>query len=505
MSESSRDIAIRDVVIVGGGLAGWYCAARLCHAMRGRAVKVRVIHAAPPGTEADPLDVLCASTLPSLAVAHAELGIEERDFMRACNATFKLATEYRGFAEPGHSYMLPFGEIGARIEAVGFHHFMSRLMRAGRKLDIDEFSIPAIAARLGRFAHPSQDERTVLSTYEYGYHLDVHAYTRMLRGFAQRHGAQAVDADLAGVACSEDGRSLVSLRLGDGAQIGADLFIDCTGMRSALLGQALRVPFDDWRPWLPCDRVAMMRANSADPAAPFTRITAQAQGWLAQVALRGAIDHSLVFTSAGLDSQVALAQLGSNGTASLSPRVLPIANGRHRELWRGNCVAIGAAAGFLEPLAGTGLRLIDDGIARLIALFPDRDDLALMAREYNRNLDAAYDGARDFVLLHYLVSRRPGEALWAARDVPLPDSLAQRIELFRYRGRVIFREDEIFEEPDWACTFIGQGERPAHFSVLAGQMTEDETLGQVAKIARVMQTAAQKLPPHQAYLEHYLA
>jgi tryptophan 7-halogenase len=505
MSEPMRDIAIREVVIVGGGLAGWYSAARLCQAMRGRAVRVRVVHAAPAGAEADPLDVLCASTLPSLAVAHAELGIEERDFMRASNATFKLATEYRGFAEPGHSYMWPFGEIGARLEAVGFHQFMNRLMRAGRKLDIDEFSIPAIAARLGRFAHPSQDERTVLSTYEYGYHLDVHAYTRMLRAFAQHHGAQAVDADLAGVTCSADGQRVIALQPGDGAQIEGDLFIDCTGVRSALLGQALRVPFDDWRPWLPCDRVAVMRAKSAEPAAPFTRIAAQAQGWLAQVPLNGAVDHALAFTSAGLDSDVAMTKLGSPGMNIGSPRLLTFANGRHREFWHGNCVAIGAAAGFLEPLAATGLRLIDDGIARLIALFPDRDDTALMAREYNRVLDAAYVSARDFVLLHYLVSRRSGEALWSARSVPLPDSLAQRIELFRYRGRVIFHEDEIFEEPDWACTFIGQGERPRHFSVLAGQMNDDEALRQVAKIARVMQSAAQKLPPHQAYLERYLA
>lgn len=498
------DSAIRDVVIVGGGLAGWYCAARLCHAMRGRALTVRVIHAAPPGAETDPLDALCASTLPSLATAHAEFGIEERTFMRASNATFKLATEYRGFAEPDHSYMLPFGEIGARLEAVGFHQFMSRLMQAGRKLDIDEFSVPALAARLGRFAHPSQDERTVLSTYEYGYHVDIQAYTRLLRAFARHLGAEAIDADLAGVTGSEDRQRVLSLQLGDGSQLGGDLFIDCTGARSALLGEALRVPFDDWRRWLPCDRVAMVRTRAVQPAPPFTRITAQAQGWLAQIALHGAVDHSLVFTGAALEPEAALAQLHSLAALG-SPRVLSIANGRHRELWRGNCVAIGAAAGFLEPLAASGLRLIDDGIARLIALFPDSGDAALMAREYNRNLGAAYDGARDFVLLHYLLSRRSGEALWTARDLPLPDSLARRIELFRYRGRVVLHDDEIFEEPDWACTFIGQGTLPAHFSVLAAQMNEAELLGQVAKIARLMQTAAQKLPPHQAYLEHYLA
>jgi tryptophan 7-halogenase len=503
MSEPSRDTAIRNIVVVGGGLAGWYCAARLCHAMRGRSVQVRVVHAAPPGSETDPLDVLSGSTLPSIALPLAELGLEERAFMRATGATFKLATEYRDFGAAGRSYMLPFGEIGARLEAVGFHQFVSRLMLAGRDTDLDHFSVPALAARLGRFAHPSQDARSVLSTYEYAFHLDTQACTRLLRGFALHHGAIAVDTDLAGAACSEDGQRITGLTLGDGTHINADLYIDCSGPRAVLLGQGLRVPFEDWRHWLPCDRVAVSRSPAAGAAPPFTRIAALPSGWLMQTPLRGAIDNALVFHGQSLDESSALAQIKALSPAA-APRVLSFTNGRHRELWRGNCVAIGAAAGFLEPLAATGLRLIDDGIARLLALFPDAGSLPLMAAEYNRMLGATYDGARDFVLLHYL--RRGDGAPWKlSQSAELPRSLAQRIELFRYRGRVVLHDEEIFEEADWACTFIGQGERPAHHSILAAQMGENEVLNQFARISQVMQSAVQKLPPHQVYLERYLA
>lgn len=493
---------LRDIVIVGGGLAGWYAAVRLAHAMRGRRIKLRVVHAAAPGEEADPLDALCASTLPSHHVAHAELGLDERAFMRVCRATFKLATEYRGLTDPSRSYLLPHGEIGARIEAVGFHQVISRLAHAGRALDIDEFSVPALAARLGRFAHPSPDARSVLSTFEYAYHLDTQAYTRLLRAFAQKLGAVAVDAGLAGVELAADGQNIAAVTLTDGQRLEGDLFIDCSGARSALLGEALGVPFDSWQSWLPCDRAVVMGVSAFEPPAPFTRISAEPGGWSWQVPLRDQLVQGLVFDGSRVDADAALAKAAQAQSRAVALR---FTNGRRREAWRGNCVAIGAAAGFLEPLASTGLQLINEGVTRLLSLFPDRGSAAVMAVEYNRMLAALYDGARDFVLLHYLLARR-AEAPWNGEvAAALPPSLARRVEMFRHRGRVVLNDDEIFEEPDWACTFVGQGEKPLHHSIIVDQASDAEVLAQVAKIARVMQSAVQTLPPHHAYLERYLA
>ena len=472
--------------------------------MTGRVLRVRVLHAAPHGKEADPLDALCTSTLPSLVVAHEELGIDERAFMRECGATFKVATQYHGFSARKSSYLWPFGEIGARFESVGFHHFVSRLMAAGHALDLDEFSIPAIAARLGRFAHPSPDERSVLSTYDYAYHLDPRAYTRLLRAFAERRGAIGIDADLAAVERGAAGR-ISALRAADGLRLEADFFIDCTGTRATLLGQSLEVPFASWTSWLPCDAAVVVRGKGSAAMAPCTRIAAQPSGWVAENPLRGSNQYSLLFERARLSAEAAATKLATGFEAADEPRTLSFVNGRHREPWRGNCVAVGPAAGFLEPLVATSIKLIDEGVTRLVALFPDRGDCEVLAAEYNRLIGTAYDSARDFVLLHYLLSGRPEGAARGSSAAPLPASLVERLELFRYRGRVLRNEDEFFEEHDWACTFMGQGECPARPALLATQGSDAELLARVAKIAQLMHTAVLKLPAHHAYLERYLA
>jgi tryptophan halogenase len=483
---------VRDILIAGGGLAGWYSAARLCLAMRGRAIRVRVVRASAADQAPDPLDVFCASTLSDLPVVNAELGIDERGFMRACDATFKLATEYHGFADPGRSYLLPFGEIGARIEAVGFHHFLSRLSRGGRDLSMDDFSVPSLAARSGRFAHPTRDARSVLSTYEYGYHLDTAAYTRLLRGIATRLGAVAIDADLAHVEASEE--KLDAIVLADGTRLTADFFIDCTGARAALLGQALNAPFESWRHWLPCDGAFVAQLPASDDIAPCTFASARDEGWHWRVPLHNAVRSAFFFDS---------------GAATPPPppgaATIRFENGLHRQMWRSNCVAIGAAAGFLEPLASTGMRLIDAGITQLIALFPHQGDMRLLSTEYNRVVGELYDCARDFVALHYLLSRRDTGPWPAARDAQPAGELARCLELFRHRGRMMFDEDEMFEEAWWACACYGLGERPEHFSVLAEQSGEAELQAMVDRIARLMRSAVEKLPPHRAYLQEYLA
>jgi len=496
---------VRDIVIAGGGLAGWYCAARLCHAMRGRALNVRVVRASAAGTAVDPLEVFCASTLSAAPVAHAELGIDERAFMRDCDATFKLATEYRGFGEPARNYFLPFGEIGARLEAVGFHQFIGRLMHAGREFSLDDFSVPSIAARHGRFAHPSRDPRSVLSTYEYAYHLDPEAYARFMRRFAENLGAVAVDEDLAGVDTA-DGATIRAITLADGTRLHADLFIDCSGARAVLLGEALQTPLQSWRAWLPCDAALVTRMPAPVDAPSYTRSLAQPDGWYWQVPLRSAVQAAMFYDSRALDGQTAQARAAAIfGAPSPGARQVQFENGMRHESWRGNCVAMGSAAAFLEPLAATGLRLIDDAVARLIGLFPDSRDMPLMAAEYNRLARAGYESARDFALLHHALSRRHDSAQSREPATPLPPSLSRRLELFRYRGRVLFQEDEIFEEAWWACACIGLGIRPQHFSIVAEQMTEDALLGQLSKIARLMRTAVDGMPMHRAYLREYLA
>ena len=432
-------------------------------------------------------------------MALAELGVDERAFMRACDATFKLATEYRGFSSATSRYLLPFGEIGARFEAVGFHQFIGRLAQGGHVFSLDDFAVPSVAAALGKFAHPTRDARSVLSTYEYAHHVDVPSFTKLLRSFAEKRATVAVEEEV--VSVDIDGDDIRAITLGDGTKLEADLFIDCSGARSLLLGQALRTPFESWRAWLPCDAAVVARLPAAADLPPFTRVQAQAQGWSWHVPLRSAMETAVFFDRRATPSQAAMEW---GGIAMASPGEVRFENGIHRGSWRGNCVAIGAAAGFVEPLASTGLRLIDGAITRLVELFPERGDMRFMAAEFNRTTGALYDRARDFVLLHYLLGDR-SEAMWGARATPPPESLARFLELFRHRGRVAPEEDEMFEEAWWACACIGLGVRPAHFAILAEQMSEADLLAQLAKIARIMRAAVEKLPPHRTYLQGYLA
>jgi tryptophan halogenase len=364
--------AVRDIVITGGGLAGWYCAARLCHAMRGRALNVRVVRAAPRDRPVDPLDVFCASTLSTLPVAHAELGIDERTFMRACDATFKLVTEYRGFTDAAAGYLLPFGEIGARLEAVGFHQFVSRLARSGHVFSLDDFSVPSIAARLGRFAHPTRDARSALSTYEYAYHLDTRAYTQGLRGIAEKLGAVAIDEDL--VTCEVvDGERIRALTLADGSRVTADLFIDCTGARAALLGDALRAPFESWRAWLPCDAAMVGREPAAADMPPCTTVHAfaDAWSWRCHYAARCRQPGSTTVVPALRSPRRGGARTPAQPKSILKTACIASLARQLRGDRRGR--------GFVEPLASTGLRLIDGAVARLVELFPDAGDMRLMA------------------------------------------------------------------------------------------------------------------------------
>lgn len=489
---------IRNVVIAGGGLAGWFSAVRLAQGLRARRTQVSVVEAAPAGGEVDALDALCASTLPAQVLMHAQLGFDEREFMRGAGATFKLGTQFHDWAQPGASHVLPFGDIGARLEAVGFHQFLSRLFHAGQTPDIDDFSVAAQAIRQGRFAHPADDPRSVLSTFEYAHHLDIAGYTRLLRALAGRLGVQAIPGELRAVDRSPDGARIEALRLDGDRRVTGDLFLDCTGPRALLLGEALGVGFESWKQWLPCDRVLLADAPAAD-SAPVTVARAHEGAWHCEVPLRGRVLHALLHASDRVPASAAEALLTNAvpGKAA-APRSHSLENGRRSDAWRGNCVAIGAAAGFLEPLGSTGLQLIDSGVARLLALFPDTTDLDLMAREYSRAIGAEYDGARDFVVLHHALGR-------TFRGGSMPDSLNYRRELFEHRGRVVLHDEEIFEEADWACAFIGLGVRPRRHALLADQPADAALNAQVAKISKLMRDAVQQMPPHRAYLERYLA
>jgi tryptophan 7-halogenase len=489
---------VQGVVVVGAGLAGTLAAVRLARQLGAR-ISIKVIEAPGPDGGVDALDRFAASSLPQLVSVHGELGFDERAFMRATQATFSLGIEYRGFGQPGGSYLLPFGEIGARFEAVAFHHHVHRLESQQGALDLDDYSIPAIAAKAGKFAHPAHDLRSVLATYQYGYHFDATTYTRLLRALAERVGVEFIPGAVSEVLRREDG-GIAAVRVAGREPVAGDLFLDCTGPRAELL-RALAVGFVSWKDYLPCDRAwSASVAPTAEDGAACTRAIAGVAGWRWRAPLRARTETAGIFASAFTSAESERAALPAEAKAEL----LSFENGHRAAFWRANCVALGGAAGFIEPLASTSLDLTLSGIERLVSLFPERDCDARLVAEYNRVMTGEYESARDFVLLRYHASVHDG-ALWRhCREHGIPESLAHRLRLFRHRGRVVLFDEEIFDEAEWAASYIGQGVRASRHAVVADQGELAPLAAQVAKVRAVMHDAVRGLASHRDYLEKFL-
>lgn len=489
---------VDDVLIAGSGYAAWATAATLVRATGGR-VRVRVVAAGPCDA---PLDELMGSCRPEMLAANAALGIDEAAFMRATSATFKLGTEYRDWSVPGESYLDVFGDIGARFDSVAFHQLVNRVRLAGGQVPrLDECSLAAVAARADRFAHPTADRKSVMSTYSYACHFDVPAATRLLQSVAERGGAQALAGHIGDVIVGEDG-FVRGVTLGGGERIEAQFFIDCSGPESRLLGQALKVPFESWNQSLPCDRVMWARTPGGDAPATVTRATAGASGWRLDIPLQSGDVRAFFFASGHLAADQALRELQGDDAGAFEPRTAAFLNGRRRRLWLGNCVAIGSAAGEIEPLVSTSLQLIERAIARLIRLFPHEDCGAGVAQEFERVTIAEYDCARDLALVHYCASRRNDSSYWREiRAAGLPESLQYRMALFQRTGRLARFEDEIFEEPDWVRNFIGLGLWPELADPLAQGMDVSQIARRINRVREIVEQAARAMPAHRRYLE----
>jgi tryptophan 7-halogenase len=486
---------VEQVVIVGSGFAAWASACMLARATAGR-VTVSVVAA---DLDDDGSDELLGSCRPAVLAAHRNFGIEEPAFMRASGATYKLATVMHDWRVPGDSYIHAFGDIGARLDSVPFHQLMNRVRLASQPVPRpEECSLAAMAARGGRFAHPAAEASSVNSTYDYACHFDAAAATAYFRGLAQRHGVRLHAGRLREVSIREPG-FIETLVLDGGERIGAQLFLDCSGAGSRLLGQALGVPFDSWRQWLPCDRVVHLRAPRAGDPPPMTATAATATGWRLRVPLQSEDVHALFYASEHCSDEQAARELGGMA-ATLSPA--SFVSGRRRRFWYGNCVAIGAAAGNVDPLAQVSAQLIQDSIVRLLQLFPHEDCAPGIVGEYERLTTLQYQRARDFAVLPFRLSQREDSSFWKqCRSLPLPDELEYRLQLFGHGGRLARFDDELFDESDWVSVLLGQGLWPQRADPLTLSMDVGQLIQRIQRMREVMRRAAEALPPHRQYLD----
>ena len=490
---------IERILIVGGGTAGWMCAAALAHKLAALPVSIELVESEAIGTVG-----VGEATVPHIRFFNATLGIDEAEFMRATKATFKLGIEFRNWGRIGDSYIHPFGAFGVDIAGAPFLQAWLRARAEGYAPPFESISLPIAAARRDRFSRPDADPSSLYSTYSYAYQFDAGLYGQFLRRIAKAAGVTRLEGRITEVLRDGEGGDITAVRLESGAELRADLFIDCSGFRSLLLGQTMGVPFDSWAHWLPCDRAIAVPCESREGLTPYTRATAREAGWIWRIPLQHRVGNGHVYCSRFLDDdeaeRVLLDQL--EGSPIAAPNRLRFEAGKRRQQWSGNAVAIGLSAGFLEPLESTSIHLIQLAISRLLELLPSGPVDPGAQAEFNRSMDLEYERIRDFLILHYCATERDDTPFWDyCRTMDLPDSLAFKIELFRKRGVVVNLRHGMFLEPSWIAVYLGQRVTPGTYTPTADAISSDELRGQLAAMADACRQAADSLPSHGEFLE----
>ena len=469
---------LNSVAVLGGGVAGWMTACALARVLPGDGTLrlVETAASAPRGA---------LSTLPALRTFHGLLGLDEAALMRTARGTFKLGARYSGWTDPGHDHVEGFSDAGAGFDGVAFHHHWLRARQRGDAGRYEDYSLAAVAGRLGRFTPPSEDPRSVLSTLSYGLHLNAAAYVATLRATAGRVEARA--GEIADVVLAADGR-IAAVVLPDGERIVADLFIDATP-DGRLIGATQDAGWID-EPALPCDRLALREVTPRAAPPPLSEFEAIAEGWLRRVPLRGGDAVTLAYAGGLTSDDEARDILGGEAT------IVPLRNGRRRQVWSGNCVAVGPAASQLEPLNGDDAQAIQSGVGRLIALLPAADGSPLAAMEYNRLMAEEQDRARDLAVFRYAAATRTDPPWIQARRAAPSPALAYKQAQFESRGRVVLYDEETFVEGAWVGAFLGHGITPRRHDRLADRIPPAQADAALARLRGMIRQAAQAMPPH---------
>jgi tryptophan halogenase len=497
---NEQDRKIKSVVICGGGSAGWMTAAALSNAMP-HGCAITLIESEEIGTVG-----VGEATIPPIKLFNQTLGLDEAEFMRRTQGSFKLGIQFVDWAKLGHRYFHPFGTFGRPFDIVSVHHYWQRAHEAGKAGSLDDYCMAWAAASACRFAPPIADQRHVLSTYDYAYHFDAGLYARFLREYAEKRGVKRIEGKIADAQLHSASGFVENVQLQDGRRFEGELFIDCSGFRGLLIEGALKTGYDDWTHWLPCDRaLAVPSANTGD-FTPYTRSTARSAGWQWRIPLQHRTGNGYVYSSQYITDDEAAATLLANldGKALAEPRPLRFVTGRRRKMWNRNVIAIGLASGFLEPLESTSIHLIQANIAKLLAFFPDRDFDPLVSDEFNRIAANEVERIRDFIILHYhLNQQRQDSELWRyCANMAIPDTLQEKIQHFRRHGRLVQRESDLFGPPSWLAVHIGQFNMPQRPDPLIDYRGVD-ALPWLAKLRESLAAAAAQLPTHQQYIDKF--
>nr|WP_316747035.1 tryptophan halogenase family protein [Sphingomonas sp. A2-49] len=486
------------VVVVGGGTAGWMTAAALAALVPG-AAHVHLVESAEIGIVG-----VGEATLPHLRAFVTRLGIDEAAFMAATQATFKLGIEFRDFGAIGDRYIHPFGTYGRPLGGVGFHHYWLRRNEGAAAAPIGEYSTGVVAAAARRFVRPGADTDDIAHAFGYAYQFDATRFAPFLRAHAEARGAERSEGRVVEVIRDPAGGDVTGIVLDDGRRIDGDLFVDCSGFRALLIDGAMGEPWEDWSHWLPCDRAVAAPCASPDgPIEPYTRATAMPAGWRWRIPLTHRVGNGYVYASAHVSDGAATDALvaAMENPPLAEPRHLRFRAGRRRRSWVGNVLSVGLASGFLEPLESTSIYLAQMAITQLIEHFPDRVVADADRDGFNALVDAEYDRIRDFLILHYHATTRDDSPFWDhVRTMAIPDSLADKMALWRRTAQVSKYSHGLFLEPSWVAVYLGQGIVPAGWDPRADLPDAAALDRALATLRDGIAGAVAAMPDHKAYL-----
>jgi len=399
--------------------------------------------------------------------------------------------------------MHPFGVHGTVMDAIPFHHYWLKLRNDPSVPELEAYSLATVAARQGKFMRPTNMGNSPLSQINYAYHFDATLYAQYLRRYAESRGVGRIDARLNEVVTRANDGYIESIRIDDGRIIEGDLFIDCTGFKALLIGETLNVGFEDWSHWLPCDRAIAIPSHTVGDPLPYTKSMAQDAGWTWEIPLQHRTGNGYVYPSRFVSDEEALHILREKLGDKIAgePNMLRWKTGVREKTWVKNCVAIGLSAGFLEPLESTGLHLIQASIAKLLGMFPTRDFNALDRDNFNRQWREEVQHIRDFIILHYHVTERRDTEFWRyCADMPIPERLRRKIELYKANGRIYRENNELFNETSWLAVMEGQGLVPQGYHPLVDVLSREEALRRLVNIKRVIDDSAKVMPLQQELL-----
>ncbi|HEY8940736.1 MAG TPA: tryptophan halogenase family protein [Cellvibrio sp.] len=492
---------VKSIVIAGGGTAGWMTAAKLSHHFANTDIKITVVESSEIGTVG-----VGEATIPTLRRFYQSLGMDDMEVMSKTNATIKLGIEFKDWFKPDTSFIHPFGVFGHDANGIRFHHYWMKLRDMGDSQPLEKYSLGIALARANKFTFPAENPASPLSIFDWALHFDAALFATLMREHSLANGVVHIDAKIAAVNLHNHSGFIESLTLDDQRNVDADLFIDCTGFHGLLIADALKTPYVDWSQWLLCDRAMAVQSELVGEPAIRTVSKAHTAGWQWKIPLQHRQGNGHVYASHFTDEAQAEETLVQHidGKVLHSPRKFKFIPGRRAQAWNKNCIAIGLAAGFLEPLESTSIALIETGIEKICGSLPAPFFNEEKIDYFNQVTATEWERIRDFIILHYKANQRDDSEFWRyCRAMSVPDSLQQKIDAYYDHGDLLHYPWEIFHPDSWLAIYSGFNFYPQHYNKNVDRLNVNYLKQSLAQMRTSIAEAIAGLPTHQEFINQH--